>query len=96
MGILAILSLFALGYAVNQKRQAEDTLTRLEIEKHDKEDLQIQLLRQDAYTFMQAEEWVFALQKLNEAKGLMHDHDKVYLDIVNTEIYLCHSKIEKQ
>ena len=54
------------------------------------------MLRQDAYTFMQAEEWVFALQKLNEAKGLMHEHDKVYLDIVNEDIRKCHSKIEKR
>ena len=94
MTLLTILSMFSLGYAVNQKRQAEDTLTRLEAEKHDKEGFQSQLLLQDAYTFMQAEEWEFALQKLNEAQPLIRDaatltHFKEYTA-------LCHSKIEKQ
>ena len=94
MAILTILSMVALGYAVNQKKQAEESLGKLETEKQAKEGVISQMLLQDAYTFMQAEEWGFALQKLNEAQPLIRD--AAALTHVNEYIHLCHSKIEKR
>ena len=94
MTILTVFSMLALWYAVKQKNAVEGILVKLETERQIKEGFQSQLLLQDAYTFMQAEEWEFALQKLNEAQPLIRDaatltHFKEYTA-------LCHSKIEKQ
>jgi hypothetical protein len=91
MTALAILSCFTLVYAWRKKQQTEESLAKLEMETQRKIDLQSQLLMQDAYAFMQAEEWDFALKKLNQIKAI--SSDAAMLSRVNEYIHDCQSKI---